>query len=52
MKFELIAPPKLCYTSIVKYVLSKLTVLFLSAGPIFTGATSSFSVYKEKKGNR
>ena len=52
MEFELIPPPKLCYTSIVKYVLWKLTVLFLSAGPIIAGATSSFWVYTEKKESR
>ena len=49
MEFELIPPPKLCYTSIVKYVLWKLTVLFLSAGIIFAGATSSFWVSTHKK---
>ena len=48
MEFELILPPNLCYTSIVTYVLWKLTVLFLSAGPIFAGDTSSFWVYTKK----
>ena len=52
MEFELITPATLCYTSIVTYVLWKLTILFLSAGPIFGGATSSFSAYTEKKKSR
>ena len=52
MEFELILPPNLCYTSIVTYILWKLTVLFLSAGPIFAGDTSSFWVYTKKIGKK
>ena len=50
MEFELIHPPKLCYTSIATYVLWKLTVPFLSAGPIFAGVRYHFeSVQKKRK---